>query len=75
MAEYRFTERDREVVRQLAQHDLSMAGAARAMYIHVGTVQYYAAKIEGKTGLSPLKFYDMIELLKLVEEQEALDGT
>lgn len=75
MAEnYKFTDRDIDVIKALAECDLCMSSAAKMLHYHCGTIQYYATKIADKTGLCPTKFYDMIELLRIIENRGGGDG-
>ena len=75
MAEhYTFTDRSREIIKCLAENDLCVAAVAKTQHYHVNTIDYHVKKITEKTGLNPTKFYDMVELLGMIEKQEGDDG-
>jgi carbohydrate diacid regulator len=64
------TELDWEIIHQYADHDMSVAATARAMYMHKNTVLYHLEKIHEVTGMNPRKFHDLVKLLnaELVEK-------
>lgn len=75
MAEcYTFTERDCEIIKLLAECDLCMNSVAQRLHYHINTIAYYVRKITEKTGLCPTKFYDMIELLRIIENRGGGDN-
>ena len=53
-----------EVLTKLAKNNMNVAATARELYMHRNTVDYHVRQIHKKTGLNPLSFYDMGELLK-----------
>jgi carbohydrate diacid regulator len=63
-------ERDALIVIALADHRMNIAEAARVLYMHRNTVVYHIQKIRQNTGLDPLNFYDLYELVKMARKAE-----
>lgn len=61
------TRNQKEIIRALANNDMHPVKAARELYMHRNTVEYQSKKIHNATGLNPLKFFDLIVLLKMCE--------
>lgn len=57
-----------EVIVALADNDMKINVAANAIYVHSGTVRYRVEKIYKGTGLNPVNFYDLCELLPVAKE-------
>lgn len=64
------SEKEREIIRSLADCDMNITDAANKVFIHRNTFCYHMDKIKKKTGLNPKKFYDLIDLLKHVTQGE-----
>lgn len=61
------TERDIEIIKSYAAHNMNVCATAKEMYLHHNTVIYHLGKIREETGLDPRQFYDLVELVKRVE--------
>lgn len=61
-------EKEKEVVRAAARHDMRWTRVAGALGMHRNTVLYRCGRIKSKTGLDPCKFYDLIKLLEMVKK-------
>jgi sugar diacid utilization regulator len=57
------TLRQAEVIASLARNNMNMRAAAREMFVHYHTVIYNVKMIRRNTGLNPLDFRDLAELL------------
>ena len=57
-----------EVIVALADNSMNVTDTANAMYVHRGTVHYRAKKIREGTGLNPVNFYDLCELLPVARK-------
>jgi DNA-binding PucR family transcriptional regulator len=61
---------DIKVVFALADCGLNPSRAARKLFVHRNTVLHHIGEIKSYTGLNPLDFYDMEELLESFKEVE-----
>lgn len=59
------TIRQAEVIISLAKNNMNMRAAAREMFVHYHTVIYNVKMIRRNTGLNPLDFCDLAELLRM----------
>lgn len=59
-----------KIIFALAECGLNSSRAARKLNLHRNTVVYHIGEIKNITGLDPLDFYDMVELLKRFKEVE-----
>lgn len=64
------TEQDRDIIRELAEQDMNVSRAARALNLSPETVRWNIGRIARVTGLDPRRFYDLCELLDLMREGE-----
>lgn len=55
--------KNKEVIKALAECNMSVGRAARELHYNRQTVYYRIGKIKEETGLNPLAFYDLVELL------------
>ena len=55
------------VIREMAKCDMNCNYAAKQMHRSRSGVQYYVRKIKQETGLDCRRFYDLIELLKMID--------
>lgn len=62
------TDVDRDIIKGLADNDLNTTKTAKALYMGRRTVYRYIKRIEKLTGLNPLKFWDLVELIKMIGE-------
>ena len=59
------TELDWMFVEQYAKHDMNVEETARENFVASTTARYHLDKVREITGLSPYKFYELVELLKM----------
>lgn len=62
------TEFDIETILALADNDMNIVRASKKMFVHQNTIVYRIAKIRKETGLNARTFYDLVKLVKMVEE-------
>lgn len=62
---------DREIIRKMADYNLTMSQVARDMFMHWNTVVFHCRSIKRITGYDPRNFYGEVQLLKLLEEEES----
>lgn len=62
---------EKSLIRSMAKNDMNSSRVSREIYMHRNTVCYHLDAIEKKTGLSPRKFYDLIELLEIANRDMA----
>lgn len=53
-----------EVITQLAKNNMNTSAVAKSMFMHRNTIYHHIYQIQRKTGLNPLSFYDLCELLR-----------
>lgn len=58
---------DIEVIVALADCSLNVPKVAQKVYMHPDTVRYHIRKIKRDTGKNPLDFYDLLDLLGMVD--------
>lgn len=58
---------DKEIIKGMADNNMNMNAVARGLYMHPNTVLYHIEKVQRETGLNARKFYDLAELLLLIE--------
>ena len=58
---------EKSVILEMAKCDMNCNMAAEQMYRSRSGVQYYIKKIKSETGLDCRRFYDLIELLKMID--------
>jgi sugar diacid utilization regulator len=61
---------DKEIIKGMADHDLSVNAVAKSLYMHLNTVEYHIEKVKRETGLDARKFYELGELLELIDKSE-----
>lgn len=69
MKEY-LTDVDVQVVLTFADNDMSVTETGRKLFLSRNTVKYHLESVGKKTGLSPLKFYDLVKLVGILKETE-----
>ena len=67
------TQEQMTLVQTLADHDLNILAAGRALHMSKSSVYYHAKKIKNQTGLDPHNFYDLHELLYLEIREDVPD--
>lgn len=55
-------------IRLLADRDINIAKTATELFMHRNTLVYRLDMITLKTGLDPRKFWELVELLRIIEE-------
>ena len=58
------TECQKEILLALAACSLNVSAVSRKLRLHRNTVTYQVEKIKRETGLDPLNFYQLVELLR-----------
>lgn len=61
---------EREIILSMARNDLNVTTTAKELNRHRNSVVYWIEKIKKGTGLDCRKFYDMVKLLEMVENEE-----
>lgn len=59
------TDKEKEIIKTLADCNMNVHKTARVMNYHRNTIIYHLLKIKNKTGLEPLNFYDLVKLLNI----------
>ena len=59
-----------ETIKAMAENSLNYSAVGRATYRTPATVYKCCLRIKEKTGLDPNDFYDLVKLLKIVDESE-----
>ena len=67
MAKNKLDGMDYRIVRELANNGMRVPPVADIVYLHRATVYTRIEKIERITGLNPLDFWDLCELVKRFE--------
>ncbi|MBR2434834.1 MAG: helix-turn-helix domain-containing protein [Lentisphaeria bacterium] len=57
---------DVDVIREMAQCDMNTQAVADKLHYSRESVRYHIKRIRLSTGLNPLRFFDLQELLKMV---------
>lgn len=63
-------EKDKLVILALADNGMQVKPTARAIDMHWNGVYYCIDRIYNKTGLDPRNFYDLHELVQMVNEED-----
>lgn len=61
----RLDETDWKILEEFAKNDMCVQRTANANYLANSSVYYRLRKIQHFTGLNPLRFYDLVELLQM----------
>ena len=61
-----------EVITKLAENSMNTTATAKQMIMHRNSVYHHIMMIQRDTGLNPLNFYDLCELLR--EANAVLEG-
>lgn len=64
--------KEKELIEKMCECDMNVTKVAKAMYMHRNTVTYHIAKIRKKTGLDPMRFYDLVKLREMINEVSEL---
>jgi sugar diacid utilization regulator len=60
---------DKEIIKGMADYDMSVLAVAKSLYMHASTIRYHINKVKRETGLNACKFYDLAELLERIEAE------
>ena len=60
---------DKEIIRGMADNDMSVLAVAKSLFMHRNTINYHIERVRRETGLNPRNFYDLAELLKRIEAE------
>lgn len=64
------TDKQKQIVIEMAENDMSIVGVGRAIGISPSSVKGQIVNIAMKTGLDPRCFYDLVELIDIVREEQ-----
>lgn len=67
----KLTRVDVDVIMAYAECGMRIVTAANAIHYARMTVEYHLISVFRKTGLNPKKFYDLVELIRLINEKTA----
>ena len=56
---------DFEVVVEFAKNNMNVSETSRYLFMHRNTVVYRLERIKNDTGLNPLNFFELVQLLQL----------
>lgn len=60
------TDIDIQVVLAFADNNMDATKTGRNLFLHKSTVRYHLESVWEKTGLNPLKFYDLVALVRIL---------
>ena len=64
------TEHQKQVIRAMAECDMNISAVARKLYYHRRSVESTLSTIKRSTGLDVRKFYELIKLLELADDND-----
>lgn len=64
------TDFDARVVLAFADNNMNATETGKKLFMYRTTVKYHLERVRAKTGLSPLKFYDLVKLVGILKETE-----
>jgi sugar diacid utilization regulator len=59
---------DREIIMAFAKYDMKPYRVSQNIYLAKGTIMYHVKKIKQITGLDIRKFYELCELIEVMDE-------
>ena len=68
------TDVDVRVVLAYADNNTNVVETGRKLFMHRNTIQYHLDVAGKKTGLSPMRFYDLVKLVGMLKERRDEDG-
>ena len=68
------TNDDIRVVLAYADNNMNVTETGRKLFMHRNTVQYHLDVAGKKTGLSPMKFYDLVKLVGMLRDRRGENG-
>lgn len=60
---------DAEIIRNMCDLNMNVSAVAENVYLHRNTVIYHLRKIAEKTGPNPMRFYDLVKLKEMVDNE------
>lgn len=63
------TDKEKEVILQMCEYDMNVSQVSRVMGLHWNTVMWHIEKIKQRTKLDPLRFYDLVKLREMIENE------
>lgn len=67
----KLTRVDVDVIMAYAECGMRLVTTAKAIHYANMTIEYHLVSVYKKTGLNPKKFYDLVELIRLINEKTA----
>jgi sugar diacid utilization regulator len=67
------TDLDICVVLAYAENNMNVVETGRKMFMHRNTIQYHLDVARKKTGLCPMKFFDLVKLVETLRERRGED--
>lgn len=64
------TDTDIQVVLAFADNNMDATKTGRKVFLNKSSVKYHLERVGAKTGLSPLKFYDLVKLVGILNVTE-----
>ena len=65
--DYYLSNVERNIILSLARNGLVRSRAAKDLFYSLNNIKYHVEKIQLKTGLNPMDFYDMVKLLEIIQ--------
>lgn len=69
-ADEQWQQRRSEIIRALADNNMSVTKAARSLYMHPNTVKYHIRRMQ-KDGENPMDFHQLAEMLGYTRQEDA----
>ena len=66
----KLTEQEIRIIKALAENNMKVKTAAQSIPASHMYIRYNIDKLKRKTGLDPHKFFDLMKLYQMMEEQE-----
>ena len=60
------TEQQKSIIRSMCDNNLSISAVARDLNYHRNAIMYHVERIQKITGLNPKRYYDLMELEKMI---------
>ena len=64
------TERDREIIRGMAECNMNASLVAKKQFWHRNTIVYHIQRVKEETGLDAMVFYDLVKLLERIDGED-----
>lgn len=68
----KLTDIDVQVILGFADNNMNVSETSRSLFMHRNTVVYHLDKVKRKTGLDPLNFYDLMELVLVLKDGDGV---